>query len=212
MADALLAGLPRIVPVAEEVRLRGLLALAVGGAAAAWWTIQWLLDEPVDTGRTWLFALVVGVLGAVAVAVNVPRRVREGLREASFPTSRIVYETRADGRDRRTRLSGAVFLTVVVILTFDRLAGWGGVSAGIVTGAVVATGVADLVEARRWARAERERDADLYVRIGPRALAAGFGPLDIYEVPSPPPHRDRPPPPDFVVRRAPFRRSGPDAR
>ena len=186
MADALLAGLPRIAPVAEEVRLRGLLALTVGGAAAAWWTVQWYLDQPVETGRTWLFALVVAVLSGVSVAVNVPRRVRDGLKDARFPTSRVVYETRADGRDRRIRLSGAVFLTVIVLLMFDQLAEWGGVTAGIVVGALAALGVADLVESRRWAKAERERDADLYVRIGPRALVAGFGEVQIYEVPSPP--------------------------
>jgi hypothetical protein len=186
MADALLAGLPRIAPVTEEIRLRGLLAIAVGGAAAAWWTVQWYLDQPVDGSRTWLFALVVAALSAISVAIHMPRRVREGLKRTRFPTSRVVYETRADGRDRRVRLSGAVFLTVIVLLTFDRLAGWGGVTAGIAVGALAAVGISDLVESRWWARAERERDADLYVRIGPRALVAGFGDVQIYEVPSSP--------------------------
>ena len=186
MADALLAGLPRIVRVAEEVRLRGWLALAAAGAVTAWWTIQWLLDQPLQPGRTWLFALVVAVLAGVAGLVNVPRRLREGLRGSRFPSSRVVYETRADGRDRRIRLSGAVFLSAIVILMFDRLAAWEGVTAGVIVGAAAAAGLADLLEARRWHRAEREREADLYVRIGPRALVASFGEADIYEVPSPP--------------------------
>lgn len=183
MADALLAGLPRIARVAEEVRVRGWLALAAGAAVAAWWTIQWLLDQALQPARTWVFALVVAVLTGIAGAVNVPRRVRDGLRAPRFPSARVVYETRADGRDRRIRLSGAVFLSAIVILMCDRLAGWEGVTAGVIMGAAVGLGLADLLEARRWERAEREREADLYVGIGPKALVAGYGEIDIYEVP-----------------------------
>ncbi len=186
MADALLAGLPRIARVAEEVRLRGWLALAAAGAVAAWWTIQWLLDQPLQPGRTWLFALVVAVLAGISGLVNVPRRLREGLREPRLPTARVVYETRADGRDRRIRLSGAVFLSAIVILMFDRLADWEGVTAGVIVGVAVGVGLADLFEARRWHRAEREREATLYVRIGPRALVASYGMADIFEVPREP--------------------------
>ena len=186
MGETLLAGLPRIARVAEEVRLRGWLVLAVGGAVAAWWTIQWLLDQPLQPGRTWLIALVVVVLASVAGLVNVSRRIREGLRAPRFPTSRVVYETRADGRDRRIRLSGGVFLSAIVILMFDRLAGWEGVTAGVLMGIAVGVGGGDLLEARRWERAEREREADLFVRIGPTALVASFGVADIYEVPNPP--------------------------
>jgi hypothetical protein len=189
MADALLAGLPRIARVAEEVRLRGWLTLTVGGAVAAWWTIQWLLDQPLQPARTWLFALMIGGLGAVAALVNVPRRVREGLRATRLPNARVVYETRADGRDRRIRLSGAVFLSAIVVLMCDRLAHWEGITAGMIIGVAVAMGIADLVEGRRWHRAEREREAELYVRIGPRALVASYGEVDIFEVPEPPPPR-----------------------
>ena len=191
MADVLLAGLPRIARVAEEVRLRGWLAVATAGAVAAWWTIQWLLDQPLQPGRTGLVALVVAVLAGIAGLINVPRRLRDGLREPRFPSPRVVYETRADGRDRRIRLSGAVFLSAIVILTFDRLAGWDGLTAGVIVGVAVSVGLADLLEARRWHRAERAREAELYVRIGPGALVASFGEADIYEVPKPP---DDPPP------------------
>ena len=195
MADALLAGLPRIVRVAEEVRLRGWLGLAIGAAAAAWWAIQWVLDQPVDPSTTWLYALVVAVLAALAGLLTAPPRVRDGLRQTRFPNSRVVYETRADGRDRRIRLSGAVFLTVIVVLMFDQLAAWDGISAGVIVGAAVGLGVSDLIEGRRWRNAERERDADLFVKIGPRALVAGYGALDIYEDPSPP--RDEPRSPEY---------------
>jgi hypothetical protein len=68
----------------------------------------------------------------------------------------------------------------------DQVAGWSGVTAGVIVGAAAGLGVADLVEARRWERAERERDADLYVKVGPRALVAGYGRIELYEVPAPP--------------------------
>ena len=189
MADALLAGLPRIVRVAEEIRLRGWLALSVAGAVAAWWTIQWLLDQVLQPARTGMFALVITVLGIALGLMNIPRRMREGLDAPRSPNARVVYETRADGRDRRIRLSGAVFLSVIVVLMFDRLAGWEGVTAGGVGGVALAAGIGDLVEARRWRRAERARDAELYVRIGPHALVASYSVADIYETPRPP---DRP--------------------
>lgn len=186
MADALLAGLPRIVRAGEEIRLRGLLALALGLAATAWWTVQWLLDQPVEAARTWLIALVVALLGFVTVAVHVPRRLREGLGETRRPTSRMVYETRADGRDRRIRLSGAVLLTAMVALMFDALGGWGGVVAGCLIGAAVASGCGDLWEARRWERAEKGRESELYVQVSARALVASYGRADIVEVPAGP--------------------------
>lgn len=184
MADALLAGLPRIARVAEEVRLRGLLGMAVAAAAGAWWTIQWLLDQPMDAGRTWLYALVVAVLLGILGAVHVPRRLRDGLRAPRFPSPRVVYETRADGRERRLRLAGAVFLSTIVILMFDRLADLGGITAGVVVGVGGALGVWDLVESRRWAQAERERDAELFVRIGAQSLVASLGAIEIFEVPN----------------------------
>ena len=187
MADALLAGLPRIVRAADEIRLRGLLALALGFAAAAWWTVQWLLDQPVEPGRTWLIALVVAGLGGVSVAIHVPRRIRDGLRETRRPTSRMVYETRADGRDRRIRLSGAVLLTAMVALMFDALGGWGGVVAGCLIGAAFASGLGDLWEARRWEQAERTREAELFVQVSARALVASYGRADIVEVADTPP-------------------------
>ena len=80
-----------------------------------------------------------------------------------------------------------MFLSAIVILTFDRLAGWEGVTAGVLVGVAVSVGLADLFEARRWRRAERSREAELYVRIGPGALVASYGEADIYELPNPPP-------------------------
>lgn len=183
MADALLAGLPRIVRASEEIRLRGILALAVGIAAAAWWAIQWLLDQPVDAGRTWLFSLAVLVLGVAAGLANVRRRVREGLLSPRSPNARVVYETRADGKLRRLKYSGAVFLTVMMVLMFDALARWNGVTAGIAAAIGIAAGLADLVEARSWRRAEAERQRELLVLVGANALVASYGRAQLFEVP-----------------------------
>lgn len=183
MADALLAGLPRIVRASEEIRLRGILALAVGLAASAWWVIQWLLDQPVEAGRTWLFALVVLALGVAVGLVNARRRVREGLDAPRSPNARVVYETRADGKLRHIKYSGAVFLTVMMVLMFDALAQWRGVTAGIVAGIGVAFALADLSEARAWRRAEAERHSELYVLVGAAALVASYGRVQLYEVP-----------------------------
>lgn len=173
---------------ADEIRLRGLLTLAIGIAAAVWWTMQWLLDQPVDAVRTWLVAVVVFALGGVLVAMNVPWRIRDGLKETRRPSVRVVYETRADATERRTRLSGAVFLTAIVALMFDALAGWGGLVAGGLVGAALALGLGDVWESRRWATAERERNSDLYVTVGGRALVAGYGRAVIYEIEDPPPN------------------------
>lgn len=191
MSETLLAGLPRIVRAFEELRLRGALAVAVGLGAASWWVVQWLLDQPTEPARTWTIALVVVGLGAISVAFNVPRRLRAGLGDPRFPNARVVYETRADGRVRRVQLSGAVFLTVIMVLTFDVLAQWGGVTAGIVTALGLVTGAADIVEGNLWRRAERERRSELYLLVPARALAAGYGRLEVYEVPPDVAERER---------------------
>lgn len=184
MSDALLAGLPRIVRASDEIRLRGVLAIAVGAAAAVWWVMQWLLDQPMEVGQTALVAGSVVVLAAIAAAANSSRRLAAGLAETRFPGSNVVFETRADGRDRRLRFSGAVFLTVVVVLMFDLLAQWGGVTAGIVAGAALAVGAVDLIEARRWERAEIRRDAELLLLVRPKALVASYGEAIVFEIPN----------------------------
>lgn len=191
MADALLAGLPRIVRAWEEMRLRGILALAVAVSAVAWWMTQWLLDQPLEATRTLLVGLVVFGLGLVLGILNARRRVRDGLAEPRTPNTRVVYETRADARARRIKYSGAVFLTVMMVLMFDALAQWSGVTAGIVAGAAVAAAVADLHEARLWRLAERERGSELYVLVRAAALVASYGRVDLYEVPPEVAERER---------------------
>ncbi len=192
MSEALLAGLPRIVRAADEIRLRGGLALAVGAAAVVWWVMRWLLDQPVEPGQTAALLVLVAVLTLVAGVVNSTRRLTAGLAETRFPGSNVVYETRADGRDRRMRYSGAVFLTVLVVLMFDLLAGWGGVTAGVIAGVALTMGGVDLAEAGRWERAERRREAELLLLVRPRALVVAYGEAIVFEVPDnrPDPRRD----------------------
>jgi hypothetical protein len=107
--------------------------------------------------------------------------VREGLRETLPPPRLSVYETVADGRERRARFGGIVLLGAVVLLVFDRVTNGDGTMAGLLTGLFVAAGAVDLGEARRWRGAERDRDARLYVLIRANAMVARFGRAEIYE-------------------------------
>lgn len=183
MADALLAGLPRIARAGDETRMRGWLAIAVAAASAAWWAVQWLLDQPLEFGRTAFAALAFAVAGLHVGVLNVRRRVRRGLATARPPGPRVVYETRADAAARRLRLSAAVILTVMVVLSFDGFAGWSGVSAGVVAGVGVAAGVADLWESRQWRAAERARRSELYLLVNANAFVASYGEARVCEVP-----------------------------
>ena len=183
MADVLLAGLPRILRAFDETRMRGWLALALSASAAGWWLVQWLLDQPLEPGKTGLVAVVVAAVGGHLGWLNVRRRLRRGLADTSTPTPRVVYETRADAGARRIRFSGAVFLTAMIVLVFDTLATWYGISAGVVAGAALALGVADLWESRLWRRAERERRSELYLLVNANALVATYGEPRVYEVP-----------------------------
>lgn len=183
MADVLLAGLPRISRAFDETRMRGWLALALSASAAGWWLVQWLLGQPLEPAKTGLVALVVAVLAGHLGWLNVRRRLRRGLVETSVPTPRVVYETRADAGSRRIRFSGAVFLTAMIVLVFDTLANWYGISAGVVGGGALAVGIADLWESRLWRRAERERGSELYLLVNANALVATYGEPRVYEVP-----------------------------
>lgn len=187
MADATLEGMPRIARAPEEIRIRGSLALAVAVATILWWVTQWLIDQPLQTRRALVIAVVVLILGVIAAVMNVSRRVADGLREVRPPAASMVFETRAAARDRRMRYSAAVFFTVVVVLIFDTLAGWGGVTAGVIVGAALSSGVLDLVEASRWDGQERRRRSELWILVRPRALVTSYGRAIMVEVPEEPP-------------------------
>ena len=59
----------------------------------------------------------------------------------------------------------------------------GGVMAGLLAGLFGTAGAVDWLESRRWRAAERDRDARLYLLIGPNALVARFGRTQVYEAP-----------------------------
>ncbi len=193
MSDATLDGMPRITRAAEEIRIRGSLAIAVAAATVLWWVTQWLINQPLQPRRALLVALLVALLGVIAAVMNVSRRVTDGLREVRPPAASMVFETRAAARERRMRYSAAVFLTVVVVLMFDAMAGWGGVTAGIVVGAALASGVLDLVEASRWEGEERRRRSELWILVRPKALVTSYGRAVVVEIPDDPQGVPRPP-------------------
>ncbi len=186
MADAALAGLPRLVRVVEEVRARGIAAVGIGVAAAGWWLAAWLVGQDVDGPRTLLGGLVVAV-PTLLLAGLAGRRRLAAVDRLRPPPRPVVYETAADGRERRVRLAGIVVFGVIVLIMFDRLRGDGGEMAGLVAGLFLSAGFVDVMEARAWERIVRDRRADLYLLIRPHALMAHMGPGDVYERP----HGDR---------------------
>ena len=159
--------------------MRGWLALALSASAAGWWLVQWLLDQPLEPGKTGLVAVVVAAVGGHLGWLNVRRRLRRGPADTSTPTPRVVYETRADAGARRIRFSGAVFLTAMIVLVFDTLATWYGIRAGVVAGAaldrvVAGFGVDQVVAVAAAERVGRtvEREIvqpDFLQKIEPRA-------------------------------------------
>ena len=184
MADAALAGLPRLVRVVEEVRMRGIAAIGVGTAAAGWWMLAYLIDQDVSVLNTVVAGGAVGAATLVIAAVFSSRRLG-GAREVRKPPRAAVYETVADGRERRVRLAGIVVFGVIVLLAFDRLTGGAGEMAGLVAGLFLPVGAVDLLEARSWASLERMREegAGLYVLVRPQALMASMARHEVYERP-----------------------------
>ncbi|MDX6646381.1 MAG: hypothetical protein QOK40_2108 [Miltoncostaeaceae bacterium] len=193
MPNAMLAGLPRLVRVADEVRARGQATLSVGAAVAVYWVCLWLLDQPVSPLRTLIALLIAGLPASLMASVGSGRRLAAVRKDLRPPPRVAVYETIADGRERRARLAGILLLAAVVLLVFDRLTTGEGTMAGLTTGFFISVGVVDLLEARRWAEAERARAVRLYVVVRPNAMVASYGPTDVYEVPRADADRDEEP-------------------
>jgi hypothetical protein len=178
--DTVLAGLPRVVRVADETRWRGHSAVATAIVLALFWTATWVLGEPVEAART--------ILGFGAVAapslIASGRRVRTTLGRTLATPRGAVHETAAAARERRMRLATIVLFGIVILLVFDRLTGGGGMMAGLVAGLMVGIGIADWRESGLWRGAERERDARLFVLVRPRALTPALAPSDVFEAPN----------------------------
>lgn len=190
MPESALAGLPRLVRVATELRFRGQAALGIAVATAGFWAFAWLLNEPMRELESLLAALATGVPILLISLLTAGRRVDEALRRTLPPPSTSVHETLADARDRRTRLAGIVLTSVIVLLMFDILTEGGGIMAGLVVGLFGGLGLVDRIEAERWERAEARREARLFLLIRPHALSTRFGTAQVYELRRPSHDRD----------------------
>lgn len=189
--ETLLAGLPRLVRVADETRWRGQAMVATAAVVTAFWVCTWLLGEPVRAGAVALAAAVAAVPTLGISLLLAGPRIRESLTRAVPPPRASVHETLAATRDRRMRLSGIVLTGIVALLLFDRFTGGGGVMAGLVAGLLGAMGALDWREAQHWDRAERERETRIFVIVRPDALSPRLGSSDVYETPRPGRDHDR---------------------
>jgi hypothetical protein len=190
MPESALAGLPRLVRVANELRFRGQAGLGIAVATAGFWAFAWLLNEPMRELQSLLALLATGAPTLLISYFTAARRVEDALRSTLPPPRGTIHETHADARDRRTRLAGIVLTGVIVLLMFDILTEGGGVMAGLVVGLFGALGLVDRIEAERWERAEVRRDARLFLLIRPHALSTRFGTAQVYELRRPSPDRD----------------------
>ena len=182
MADAALAGLPRIVRADDEIRWRGQVLTSLGLASLSYWIILWLVDGPVEPafagivfGAALLFALVLG-------GVTSRRRFAHAMLTLRPPRS-VVHETPADARERRVRAATVMFLGVGILLLLDTLVSEVGATAALVAGAGIGAGIIDRLEARRWALAEDEHESRIFLVLRPNALIARMGIQDAYELP-----------------------------
>jgi hypothetical protein len=182
--DTVLAGLPRVVRVADETRWRGHSAVATALVLAVFWSMTWLLGEPVERVRTPAGFLAVLAPTLLVSLLNSRRRVGDALGR-TLPTPRsVVHETAAASRDRRMRLATVILFGIIVLLLFDRFTGGGGMMAGLIAGLMLGVGIADWRESGMWREAERARDARLFALVRPRALTPALAPSDIFEAPN----------------------------
>jgi len=182
--DTVLAGLPRVVRVADESRWRGQSAVATGLVLGAFWGFTWLLGEPVEVVRTAVsFGAVLAPTLLVAGLAG-GRRMRDNLAHTRRPPATAVHETAAASRDRRMRLATVVLFGIIALLLFDRFTDGGGVMAGLVAGLMLGVGAVDWREAHMWRGAERERDSRLFVLVRPRALMPTIAASEVFEAPN----------------------------
>lgn len=183
--ETVLAGLPRLVRVADETRWRGGASLATAGVVTAFWLSTWLVGEEVRAGATALAAAVVALPTLAVASFSTTRRIRHALTRAVPPPRASVHETQAASRDRRMRLAGVILTGIVALLLFDRFSGGGGVMAGLVAGLLAALGAVDVFEARQWTAAERDRESRIFVIVKPDALMPRLGASEVHEIARP---------------------------
>lgn len=183
MADAALAGFPRIVRAGDEVRWRGQVLWSLGLASLSYWIIVWLLGGPVDTlSSAVVFAA--GLLAALVLGGITSRRRFAHAMLTLRPPRSVVHETIADARERRARAGMIMFLGVGTLLVLDTLISEIGATAALVAGIGLGMGIVDRLEAGRWDTAETDRSSRIFLMIHPHALIAGMGMQDAFELPT----------------------------
>ena len=182
MAEGALAGLPRIVRAANEVRWRGQALMALGLASACYWTVLWLIDGPVQPAPAGIFFIISLAMGLVLGGITSRRRVAHALATIKSPRA-MVHETPADALERHTRVSLIFMFAAVVLLVFDTFISDIGGTAALLAGAGIGLGLVDRLEARRWTEAEDARGARLFLMIRPNALLVRMGNTECFELP-----------------------------
>ena len=182
LAETLLAGLPRIVRAADEIRWRGQALMALGLASACYWTVLWLIDGPVAPLASGIFFVVSLAMGVVLASVTSRRRFTTALAHTRSPRA-MVHETPADALERHTRASVIFVFAAVILLVFDTFVSGVGGTAALLAGAGIGIGIVDRLEARRWTQAEDARGSRLYLMIRPGALLVRMGVTECFELP-----------------------------
>lgn len=189
--ESLLAGLPRLVRVADETRWRGQSSIATALVVGAFWAFTWLVGEPVEAGPTALATAAAALPTLLVAALAGTRRMRRSLVHAVPPPRASLHETMASSRDRRMRFAGVVLTGILALLLFDHFTDGRGIMAGLLTGLLGGLGAVDWIESRRWEAAERERETRIFVLVRPDALTPRLGTTQVYESPRPGREHDR---------------------
>ncbi|MGI9539595.1 MAG: hypothetical protein ACR2N6_05545 [Miltoncostaeaceae bacterium] len=166
---------------APELRWRGTAALGTAAATVVYWVSTWLVGVPVDPLWTAIGFAAIAAPAIPATTLTRVRRIDLSLREAKSPPRNSVYETAANARERRLRLAAIVLMGVIMLLALDRVLEAGGTTAGLTAGLLAAFGLSDLLDARRFAEAERHRETRVYYLIPPLAFTPRFGVATLYE-------------------------------
>ncbi len=168
---------------APELRWRGGAALGTAAATVAYWVSTWLVGVPVDPLWTTIGFAAIAIPALLATSLTRVRRVDLSLRDAHSPPRSSVYETVASARERRLRLAAVVLMGVIILLALDRVLEAGGTSAGLTAGLLASFGASDLLDARRFGEAERQRETRIYYLVPPLAFTPRFGVTRLYEEP-----------------------------
>ena len=177
----MLAQAPRLVRLSDEFQWRASAALGAAVAVVGYWTMSWLVGLPVDAAQAGA-AFGVAFVPTLALGIPAARRRAVSARESGgrLPPGGI-KETRAAARERRGKLAGIVLTGVLALLVFDAVFDGGGPIAGLVAGVLGGVGLADLLEARGWRRAEEEREVRLVALIAHDALTVAPTFDQVYE-------------------------------